>query len=51
MKMVSHFGSGEKHRHGAGPDTYMVHIAIKTPPRAPTAAPTGWSRTDEERSA
>jgi quercetin dioxygenase-like cupin family protein len=43
-----YFGPGEKHWHGAGPQTYMVHLAIT--PAISTAGGTDWLEpvTDEE---
>ena len=45
---VVYFAPDEKHWHGAGPDTYMVHIAIS--PALSTEGQTDWMEpvTDEE---
>ncbi len=45
---VVYFVPGEKHWHGAGPHTYMVHIAIS--PALSTGGQTDWMEpvTDEE---
>ncbi len=42
------FGPGEKHWHGAGPDTFMVHMALN--PALTTEGDTEWLEpvTDEE---
>ena len=47
---VVYFAPDEKHWHGAGPDTYMVHIAIT--PAITTEGGTDWMEpvTDEEYS-
>ena len=45
---VVYFAPDEKHWHGAGPDTYMVHIAVS--PALSTEGQTNWMEpvTDEE---
>jgi quercetin dioxygenase-like cupin family protein len=45
---VVYFAPGEKHWHGAGPDTFMVHMAIN--PANTTGGGTDWMEpvTDEE---
>ncbi len=45
---VVYFAPGEKHWHGAGPDTFMVHVAIN--PANTTSGGTDWMEpvTDEE---
>jgi quercetin dioxygenase-like cupin family protein len=45
---VVYFAPGEKHWHGAGPETFMVHIAIN--PATETDGGTDWMEpvTDEE---
>jgi quercetin dioxygenase-like cupin family protein len=47
---VVYFAPGERHWHGAGPDTFMVHIAIT--PAISTEGGTDWLEpvTDEEYS-
>ena len=47
---VVYFAPGERHWHGAGPDTFMVHIAIT--PALSTEGGTDWLEpvTDEEYS-
>ncbi len=47
---VVYFAPGEKHWHGAGPDTFMVHVAVN--PAAETDGGTEWMEpvTDEEYS-
>lgn len=47
---VVYFAPGEKHWHGAGPETFMVHIAIN--PSNTTGGGTDWMEpvTDEEYS-
>ena len=48
---VVYFSPDEKHWHGAGPDTFMVHIAIN--PANTTGGGTDWMEpvADEEYSA
>ncbi len=45
---VVYFAPGEKHWHGAGPDTFMVHVAVN--PAINTDGGTDWLEpvTDEE---
>ncbi len=45
---VVYFASGEKHWHGAGPDTFMVHVAVN--PATETAGGADWMEpvTEEE---
>ncbi len=45
---IVYFAPGEKHWHGAGPDTFMVHMAIN--PANTTGGGTDWLEpvTDEE---
>ena len=47
---VVYFAPREKHWHGAGPDTFMVHVAVN--PATETAGGTDWMEpvTDEEYS-
>ncbi len=47
---VVYFSPGEKHWHGAGPDTFMVHVAIN--PATETDGGTDWMEpvTDDEYS-
>ncbi len=47
---VVHFAPGEKHWHGAGPGTFMVHVAVN--PAVETDGGTDWMEpvTDEEYS-
>ena len=46
-----YFAPAEKHWHGAGPDTFMVHVAVK--PASESDGGTDWMEpvTDEEYSA
>ena len=43
---VVYFAPGEKHWHGAGPDTFMVHVAVN--PATETAVPTWMEPVTEE---
>src|ERR671933_1391936 len=45
---VVYFAPGEKHWHGAGPDTFMVHVAVN--PAVETDGGTDWMEpvTDQE---